>query len=204
MADTNTVVGQTILIKGNLEGEEDLTVQGRIEGSLHLTKTLIVEPSGIVKAEISVCNAIISGIMVGNLTATDSVEITETGRMVGDIRAPRVIITEGAVFKGQVDMGDLGQTRSPSETRKPLGRITPVLRSEPSKKISLPAQSKPITASRSASSLVPVQKVDRMPVGLAFIKAKQSADASAGDKKAGHAEDSPTSPKKKVIIKKKH
>jgi cytoskeletal protein CcmA (bactofilin family) len=201
MADTNTVVGQTILIKGNLEGQEDLTVQGRIEGSLHLTKTLIVEPSGILKAEISVCNAIISGIMVGNLTATDSVELTETGRMVGDIRAPRVIITEGAVFKGQVDMGDLGQARSPTETRKPMGRTAPVLRGDSSKRPSLAAQSKPITASRSAS-LVPVQKVDRMPVGLAPVKAK-SADSSAGDKKAGQADSSPPSLKKKVIIKKK-
>jgi cytoskeletal protein CcmA (bactofilin family) len=202
MADTNTVVGQTILIKGNLEGQEDLTVQGRIEGSLNLTKTLIVEPSGIVKAEVSVCNASISGIMVGNLTATDSVEITETGRMVGDIRAPRVIITEGAVFKGQVDMGDFGQARPSAEARKPMVRTAPVLRGEPSKKPPLPIQSKPVTAARS-TSLVPVQKVDRMPVGLAPVKAKQSADASAGDKKASQAQDSPPSLKKKIIIKKK-
>lgn len=111
MADTNTIVGQTILIKGNLQGDEDLTVQGRIEGSVHLSKTLIVEPTGVVKAEVSVCNAIISGIMVGNVNATESVELAETGRMIGDIRAPRVIITEGARFKGQVDMGDVASNR---------------------------------------------------------------------------------------------
>jgi cytoskeletal protein CcmA (bactofilin family) len=112
MADTNTVVGESILIKGNLEGDEDLTVQGRIEGAIHLTKTLIVEPTGVVKADVSVANAIISGIMVGNLTATDSVEIADSGRMVGDIQSPRVIITEGALFKGRVDMGDLQLPRS--------------------------------------------------------------------------------------------
>jgi cytoskeletal protein CcmA (bactofilin family) len=196
MADTNTVVGQTILIKGNLEGQEDLTVQGRIEGSLHLTKTLIVEPSGIVKAEISVCNAIISGIMVGNLIATDSVEITETGRMVGDIRAPRVIITEGAVFKGQVDMGDLGQARPPSETRKPVGRPVPVAGKKP-----FPGQAKPAAAARSGS-LVPVQKLDRGAAASAPAKAKQ-AEAAATEKKAAPAAAAPTSLKKKVIIKKK-
>ena len=87
MADTSTVVGETMLIKGNLEGDEDLTVQGRIEGALNLTKTLIIEPAGVVKADVSVANAVVSGVMVGNLTASDSLEITESGRMVGDIRA---------------------------------------------------------------------------------------------------------------------
>ena len=104
MADTSTVVGQTILIKGNLEGDEDLTVQGRIEGAINLSKTLIVEPSGVVKADVSVSNAVISGVMVGNLTASDSVELSDTGRMVGDIKAPRILIADGASFKGNVDM----------------------------------------------------------------------------------------------------
>ena len=124
MADTSTIVGQSIVISGNLEGDEDLTVQGRIEGSINLTKTLIVEPSGAVKAEVSVNNAIVSGVFVGNLTATDSVEITESGRMVGDINAPRVIIVEGALFKGKMDMGNLEMPRPRSEDRKPLPRST--------------------------------------------------------------------------------
>jgi cytoskeletal protein CcmA (bactofilin family) len=122
MADTSTVVGQTILIKGNLEGDEDLTVQGRIEGAINLSKTLIVEPSGVVKADVSVSNAVVSGVMVGNLTASDSVEISDTGRMVGDIKAPRVIIVEGALFKGNVDMGNLEMPRPASTSlgeRKP-------------------------------------------------------------------------------------
>ncbi|MBN2497509.1 MAG: polymer-forming cytoskeletal protein [Deltaproteobacteria bacterium] len=124
MADSNTVVGESILIKGNLEGDEDLTVQGHIEGSIQLHKTLIIEPGGVVKAEVSVANAVVSGIMVGNLLASDSVELTETGRMVGDIRAPRVIINEGALFRGQVDMGDLEMPR-PSTGVKPSYRPAP-------------------------------------------------------------------------------
>jgi cytoskeletal protein CcmA (bactofilin family) len=108
----STVVGPSILISGNLQGDEDLTVLGRVEGSLTLTKTLNVEESGIVKAEISVRNAIVSGVVVGNITATDSVEITEAGRMVGDINAPRVIIVDGARFRGAVDMGDLEAPRA--------------------------------------------------------------------------------------------
>src|SRR5512140_2907327 len=105
--NNNTVIGQSILISGKLTGDEDLTVQGRVEGELTLTRTLIVEPSGVVKANVAVKNAIISGVVVGNINATESVELTREGRMVGDIRAPRVIIVDGASFRGRVDMGEV-------------------------------------------------------------------------------------------------
>ncbi|HUU01611.1 MAG TPA: polymer-forming cytoskeletal protein [Myxococcota bacterium] len=138
MADTNTIVGETILVRGNLQGDEDLTVQGRIEGSLSLSRTLIIEQSGVVKADVSVNNAVVSGVMVGNLTATDSVELSETGRMVGDIHAPRVIVVEGALFKGKVDMGNLEmprQTSSPAADHKtPSFTPRPAVRPEPVRK----------------------------------------------------------------------
>jgi hypothetical protein len=85
----NTVIGPSILISGKLSGDEDLTVRGRVEGELALTRTLIVEPSGVVKANVSVKNAVVSGVVVGNIAATESVELTRDGRMVGDIRSPR-------------------------------------------------------------------------------------------------------------------
>nr|MCU0701961.1 bactofilin BacP [Myxococcaceae bacterium] len=68
----STVIGPSILISGKLTGDEDLTVRGRVEGELNLSKTLIVETSGIVKANVSVRNAIVSGVVVGNITATES------------------------------------------------------------------------------------------------------------------------------------
>ncbi|AFE06055.1 hypothetical protein COCOR_04839 [Corallococcus coralloides DSM 2259] len=111
----NTVVGPSILISGRLTGDEDLTVRGRVEGELTLSRTLIVEPSGVVKANVAVKNAIVSGVVVGNINATESVELTREGRMVGDIRAPRVIIVDGASFRGRVDMGDVEPGRLPSE-----------------------------------------------------------------------------------------
>src|SRR3954463_16763803 len=122
-AGNNTVIGQSILISGKLTGDEDLTVQGRAEGELTLTKTLIVEPSGVVKANVAVKNAIVSGVVVGNINATESVELTREGRMVGDIRAPRVIIVDGASFRGRVDMGEVEPGRVPASTR-PMARPT--------------------------------------------------------------------------------
>ncbi|QDE69599.1 hypothetical protein BHS09_22895 [Myxococcus xanthus] len=123
----NTVVGPSILISGRLTGDEDLTVRGRVEGELTLSRTLIVEPSGVVKANVAVRNAIVSGVVVGNINATESVELTREGRMVGDIRAPRVIIVDGASFRGRVDMGDVEPGRLPAE-RPAVVRPTAVSR----------------------------------------------------------------------------
>jgi len=104
--DGSTIIGESILINGNLNGDEDLTVRGRVEGTVTLTKTLVVEPTGVVKAEVQVKNCVIAGAVVGNVTASESVEITKEGRMIGDISAPRVIIVDGASFRGRIDMGE--------------------------------------------------------------------------------------------------
>ncbi|HCF61600.1 MAG TPA: hypothetical protein DFS52_26840, partial [Myxococcales bacterium] len=115
----NTIVGESILINGKLEGDEDLTVRGRVEGAITLTKTLIVEPSGVVKANAAVRNAIISGVVVGNISASESVHLTREGRMVGDINSPRVIIVEGAAFRGRIDMGEVEEPRIQERTARP-------------------------------------------------------------------------------------
>ena len=119
ISEGSTIIGESILINGNLNGDEDLTVRGRVEGTLTLTKTLVIEPTGVVKAEVQVKNCIISGAVVGNVTATESVEITKEGRMVGDIAAPRVIIVDGATFRGRIDMGevDVGEVERPALAR---------------------------------------------------------------------------------------
>src|SRR5580692_5761423 len=118
-AGVATEIGESILISGSLEGDEDLTVRGRVEGNIRLTRTLIVEVSGVVKADVAVKDAVISGVVVGNVTASDSVQITSEGRMVGDIAAPRVIIVDGASFRGRVDMGDVDAARHEGSTAKP-------------------------------------------------------------------------------------
>jgi len=148
-----TIIGESILVNGRLDGDEDLTVRGRVEGNINLTKTLVVESSGIVKADVSVRNCIISGVVVGNVTATESVELTQEGRMVGDIKSPRVIIVDGASFRGRVDMGDLEAPRSVGDRPRvapapaPVRTSTVVTRpSAPVKPASVPAVIKPASA----------------------------------------------------------
>jgi cytoskeletal protein CcmA (bactofilin family) len=135
--DGSTIIGESILISGSLNGDEDLTVRGRVEGTLTLTKTLVVEPTGIVKAEVQVKNCVIAGVVAGNVTASESVEITREGRMVGDINAPRVIIVDGASFRGRIDMGevDVGQ-RVERPSRPAVSRPAP---SRPALRPSVPA-----------------------------------------------------------------
>src|SRR3712207_230808 len=87
-----SLVGPSIRISGKLRGDENLTVRGRVEGELTLSRTLVVEPSGVVEAHVAVKSAVVSGVVVGNIHASESVELTREGRMVGDIRAPRVLI----------------------------------------------------------------------------------------------------------------
>lgn len=112
MTNQTTVVGAQTRISGNIHGEQDLRVSGRIDGTLELSGTLFVEPEGVVVADVNADRALISGTVVGNITASDVIEIAEAGRVVGDLVAPRVIIADGAAFRGGIDMGDLDAPRA--------------------------------------------------------------------------------------------
>jgi cytoskeletal protein CcmA (bactofilin family) len=101
---TTTAIGPTIVIKGKLRSDEDLIVKGRVEAEISSSKALLVENSGIIKANIKVKSARISGVLVGNVTAEERVEIAPDGRMVGDLTAPKIIINDGAAFRGRIDM----------------------------------------------------------------------------------------------------
>ena len=118
MTEPITVIGTKTMINGNLEGDEDLTVEGHVEGSINLSKTLTVEVGGVVRANINVRNAIISGVLVGNVEAQEAVHITEQGRVVGDITSPRVILVDGSSFRGSIDMGDFNIETTPGEARR--------------------------------------------------------------------------------------
>jgi cytoskeletal protein CcmA (bactofilin family) len=104
-----TVIGETILVTGSLRGDENLTVLGRVEGQINLSQTLLVAEGGIVKAEVNVDNAIVSGILIGNLTASDAIQITASGRVLGDVRGKRLILEPGARVNGAIQVGRAGK-----------------------------------------------------------------------------------------------
>ncbi|HEY6006167.1 MAG TPA: polymer-forming cytoskeletal protein [Anaeromyxobacter sp.] len=170
--DASTVIGESILISGSLNGDEDLTVRGRVEGTLTLTKTLVVEPTGIVKAEVQVKNCVIAGVVVGNVTATESVEITKEGRMVGDIGAPRVIIVDGASFRGRIDMGevDIEGERLPRATRAISAPTRPALR--PVGKPAAKPEGKKVEEKTVAMPKPPAPPGPPAPVAMGAVKRK--------------------------------
>lgn len=98
------VVGAHTIVKGEITGEEDVLVEGRVEGEINISKNLRVGPGGTVKATVQANSVVISGELVGDCHATERVEIQVSGRLIGNIRTPRVVIQEGAMFRGNSDM----------------------------------------------------------------------------------------------------
>jgi cytoskeletal protein CcmA (bactofilin family) len=108
---TTTAIGPSIVIRGKLRSDEDLVVKGRIDAEISSSKAVVVENSGIIKANIRVKSARISGVVVGNIHAEEKVEIAPDGRVVGDLTAPRIVINDGAAFRGRIDMQSFDEGR---------------------------------------------------------------------------------------------
>ncbi len=106
-------IGGSLFIRGEVTGSEDLTVEGRVEGKIDLKDhNLTIAQNGRVSAEIHARGVVIQGEVNGNVHADEKVEIAETGRLVGDLFAPRVAISDGAQFQGNVDMGSAAEARA--------------------------------------------------------------------------------------------
>jgi cytoskeletal protein CcmA (bactofilin family) len=102
-------IGKSVIIKGELNGSEDLTIEGQVEGKIELRQNVLtIGPNGKIKAQVFAKSVIILGEVTGNVTATEKVDIRDNGSVDGDITAPRVAIAEGAHFRGSIDMQRAG------------------------------------------------------------------------------------------------
>jgi cytoskeletal protein CcmA (bactofilin family) len=105
MEKDNVNIGKSVVIKGELNGSEDLTIEGHVEGTIQLRDhVLTIGPNGRIKAQVFAKAVIVLGEVTGNVTASDKVDIRDNGSVDGDIISPRVAIAEGAHFRGSVDM----------------------------------------------------------------------------------------------------
>jgi cytoskeletal protein CcmA (bactofilin family) len=110
-------IGKSVVIKGELNGSEDLTVEGHVEGKIELRDhVLTIGPNGKIKAQVFAKAVIVLGEVNGNVTATEKVDIRDGGSVDGDIISPRVAIAEGAHFRGSVDMQRKGAQPGPSKS----------------------------------------------------------------------------------------
>jgi cytoskeletal protein CcmA (bactofilin family) len=99
-----SVLGRTLVFKGELWADEDLILQGRVEGSIHHEQSLTVGPDGVVIGDVRARSILVEGTVEGDLHGTASVIIAATAKVRGNIVAPRVGIMEGANFNGSVEM----------------------------------------------------------------------------------------------------
>ena len=116
-------IGKSVVIKGELNGSEDLTIEGHVEGTIQLKDhVLTIGPNGRIKAQVFAKAVIVLGEVTGNVTATDKVDIRDNGSVDGDIVSPRVAIAEGAHFRGSVDMqrkAGAAEPKAPQAQAKP-------------------------------------------------------------------------------------
>jgi len=115
-------IGKSVVIKGELNGSEDLTIEGHVEGTIQLRDhVLTIGPNGRIKAQVFAKSVIVLGEVTGNVTASEKVDIRDNGSVDGDIISPRVAIAEGAHFRGSVDMQRKGQPQAakPAQAAQP-------------------------------------------------------------------------------------
>jgi cytoskeletal protein CcmA (bactofilin family) len=113
MEKTTVNIGKSVVIKGELSGSEDLTIEGQVDGKIELRQNVLtIGPNGKIKAQVFAKSVVILGEVTGNVTATEKVDIRDNGSVDGDIAAPRVAIAEGAHFRGSIDMQRAGSKAS--------------------------------------------------------------------------------------------
>jgi cytoskeletal protein CcmA (bactofilin family) len=111
-------IGKSVIIKGELSGSEDLTIEGQVEGKIELRQNVLtIGANGKIKAQVFAKAVIILGEVIGNVTATEKVDIRDNGSVDGDITSPRVAIAEGAHFRGSIDM-QRGGTKTNEKAEK--------------------------------------------------------------------------------------
>jgi cytoskeletal protein CcmA (bactofilin family) len=122
-------IGKSVVIKGELNGSEDLTIEGQVEGKIELRQNILtIGPNGRIKAQVFAKSVIILGEVTGNVTASEKVDIRDNGSVDGDIASPRVAIAEGAHFRGSIDM-QKGASSQKSEG-KPAAAAAPASSSQ--------------------------------------------------------------------------
>lgn len=124
-----SIIGTSIVLHGDITGDEDVVVKGNVEGTLNLPNNNIqIDPEGEVKADLKAQKISVAGKVEGNLVGSERVVIEKSGQVVGNIVAPRVALEDGCKFKGSVEMNmdstskpkvkDLGTTPGQSQSSK--------------------------------------------------------------------------------------
>ncbi len=100
-----TQIAQGLKFRGEITGSSNLSISGEVDGKLNLEGKVIIEDSGFVRGEIQAKEVCVGGRVEGNILGEETIEILGKGSVKGDVKSPRVMIADGAFFKGNVEMG---------------------------------------------------------------------------------------------------
>lgn len=168
-----TIIQANTRISGRLEGAEDVELLGSIQGSVQLDGSLFVDKAAQVQADVEVTRLEVHGVLVGSVLASESIELFGEAKVIGDLTAPKVIIHEGALYRGAIDMGG----ESADEGRG--GRNSPPPARRPSPQRVAPAR--PRTAPRSTPTQAPAA-IEPAKAPLAAPKADKGSAQPVGKK----------------------
>jgi len=141
-------IGKSVIIKGELSGSEDLTIEGQVEGKIELRQNVLtIGPNAKIKAQVAAKTIVVEGSVQGNVMATERIEIRDKGSVEGDLASPRVAIADGAHFRGSIDMqqgrgaGERQADHKPAATATstPAPAAQPASTTQPSTPSSAPA-----------------------------------------------------------------
>jgi cytoskeletal protein CcmA (bactofilin family) len=120
-------VGKSVVLKGQLFSREDLYIDGEVEGSVEMPEhRLTVGPNGKVIAGIRARDIVVLGTIHGNVEAGDKIEIRKDAKLVGDIKTARIVIEDGAYFKGSIDISK-PEAKAPQRVAAPLATAAPAV-----------------------------------------------------------------------------
>jgi cytoskeletal protein CcmA (bactofilin family) len=137
-------IGRSITIRGEVTGDEDLVIQGQVEGSVNLRQhSVTVGPEGVVKADIVGRVVTLEGSVEGNVSAAEQVILRSSAVVHGDITAPRVVLEDGARFRGGVDMGETAQGGRGAGAARMSADNPEALRAGGAQKSGAPLEAKP-------------------------------------------------------------
>lgn len=118
--DSTSLVSKNVKIEGDIQGEENLHVEGQLKGSIKITGNVLIGNTGVVEADIEAKSIVIQGNVTGNVKVLQQLEIQPTGRLIGDCTARSIDIKEGAILEGRLNMirptGDSRVTQASSTT----------------------------------------------------------------------------------------
>jgi cytoskeletal protein CcmA (bactofilin family) len=116
---TTSLLSKEVKIEGDIQGNEDLQVDGQLKGSVKIAGNIFVGPTGLVEADVEADNVVIQGQITGNVLARKQLQIQSSGKLMGDCMAQTIDIKEGALFEGRSKMI---RSSAPPAGAKPAGR----------------------------------------------------------------------------------